>query len=102
MNQPTIEGLEDRPGRLGELSRELLELRARLRLGGGLQRIHHIRYGDAARDTIECFGYESAGLLARIERGLAQRVRGGDLGRADADGLLAEYDRSLSSYTYLA
>ncbi|MDH3224757.1 MAG: acyl-CoA carboxylase subunit beta, partial [Gemmatimonadota bacterium] len=43
MNQLTSEGLEDRPGRLGELSRELLELRARLRLGGGLERIQRQR-----------------------------------------------------------
>jgi len=43
MNQPTSEGLEDRPGRLGELSRELLELREQLRLGGGLERIQRQR-----------------------------------------------------------
>ncbi|NNM35091.1 MAG: acyl-CoA carboxylase subunit beta, partial [Gemmatimonadetes bacterium] len=43
MSQPTSEALEDRPGRLGELSRELLELRERLRLGGGIERIQRQR-----------------------------------------------------------
>ena len=43
MNQPTSETLEDRPGRLGELSRELMELREHLRLGGGIERIQRQR-----------------------------------------------------------
>jgi arginine decarboxylase len=67
----------------------------------GATHVSEVRLGDAARDTIECFGYESASLLASVERGLTQQVDGGDIARVDADELLAEYERSLSRYTYL-
>ena len=41
--QPTDADLSARPGRMGELGRELLELRSRLRLGGGPDRIRRQR-----------------------------------------------------------
>ena len=43
MDEATSESFEDRPGRLGELSRELLQLRETLRLGGGVERIQRQR-----------------------------------------------------------
>ena len=43
MKEATSEGYADRPGRLGELTRELLELREQLRLGGGVERIRRQR-----------------------------------------------------------
>ena len=41
--QPTNADLAARPGRMGELGRELLDLRSRLRLGGGPDRIRRQR-----------------------------------------------------------
>lgn len=41
--EPTDADLSARPGRMGELARELLELRSRLRLGGGTERIRRQR-----------------------------------------------------------
>ncbi len=41
--EPSDADLSARPGRMGELARELLELRSRLRLGGGTDRIRRQR-----------------------------------------------------------
>lgn len=55
MAQITSEDLAERPGRLGELSRELVELRESLRLGGGLKRIERQRSQGklTARDRLQ-------------------------------------------------
>ncbi len=68
---------------------------------GGATAIGGVWRGETASDTIRSFGYEPEQLVETMRDALKRRVAAGGLTADEADGLLKDYRRRLSGYTYL-
>ncbi len=68
---------------------------------GGATAIGGVWRGETASDTIRSFGYEPEQLVETMRDALKRRVAAGGLTADEADGLLEDYRRRLSGYTYL-
>jgi arginine decarboxylase len=63
--------------------------------------IREVRRGEAAADTLACFGYEQEELVERVAGGLREKVHRGEMDREEAARLLDDYRERLTHYTYL-